>query len=78
MFSETLDLSERQRNADYEKDGIDLLDIADGLTEIQRRNKFTSEKLLTMPTLKVSDVLGIDVYVAKRICESAKRVSLPR
>lgn len=67
-----------QQNPDLDNDGIDLLDIADGLKELLRKNKFTIDKLLTMSSSELTDVLGIDVYVVKIIVESAKKISFLR
>lgn len=71
LLAEKSDLLEQQ-NPDLDNDGIDLLDIAGGLKEILRKNKFTIEKLLTMSSSELMDALGIDVYVVKIIVESAK------
>lgn len=67
-----------QQNPDLDNDDIDLLDIADGLKELLRKNKFTIDKLLTMSSSELTDVLGIDVYVVKIIVESAKKISFLR
>lgn len=47
LAAEKSDLFDGQHSGDSENDGIDLLDIADGLKELLRRNKFTLDKLLT-------------------------------
>jgi hypothetical protein len=73
-----VDLSDVQQNPDFDNNGIDLLDIADGLKELLRKNKFTLDKLLTMSSSELTDVLGIDVYVFQIICESAKKISFLR
>jgi hypothetical protein len=55
-----------------EFDGIDVLDIADGLKELLRRKKMTLDALIQLSQSQLADILGIDGYVAKIICESAK------
>lgn len=72
------DLSDGQQNLGFDNDGIDLLDIADGLKELLRKNRFTLDKLLTTSSSELTDVLGIDMYVSKIICESAKEISYLR
>ena len=68
-------MSNGQPNPDFENDGIDLLDIADGLKELLRKNEFTLDKLLIMSPSEVTEVLGIDAYAAKLIHESAEKIS---
>ena len=67
-----------QMNPDYDTDGIDLLDIADGLKDLLRTNKLTLDTLLMLSTSKLADLLHIDIYVAKIICDSAKKISFLR
>jgi hypothetical protein len=63
-----------KRNPDFGKyDSIDNLDIADGLKELLRTNKLTLHTLVTISPSELADILGIDGYVAKIVCESAKK-----
>ncbi|HEU4446084.1 MAG TPA: hypothetical protein VFR94_15545 [Nitrososphaeraceae archaeon] len=52
--------------------------ITAGLKELLRKNKFTLDKLLTTSSYELTDVLGIDVYLAKIIVESAEKISFLR
>ena len=72
------DLFDEQLNPAYDTDGIDLLDIADGLKDLLRTNKLTLDTLLMLSTSKLADLLHIDIYVAKIICDSAKKISFLR
>ncbi|MDQ3838420.1 MAG: hypothetical protein M3297_04040 [Thermoproteota archaeon] len=54
-------------------DGIDILDIADGLKELLRRNKLTFDTLVSLAPSELADIVGIDGYVAKIICDCAKK-----
>ena len=56
LAAEKSDLFDGQHSMDFENDGIDLLDIADGLKELLRRNKFTSDKLLTISSSELTDI----------------------
>jgi hypothetical protein len=58
---------------DFDKDCIDILDIADGLKEVLKRNKLTLDTLLTISSSELTEILGIDGHIAKIICESAKK-----
>ena len=78
LLAEKSDLFHEQLNPAYDTDGIDLLDIADGLKDLLRTNKLTLDTLLTLSTSKLADLLHIDVYVAKIICDSAKQISFLR
>ena len=78
LLAEKSDLVDEQLNPAYDTDGIDLLDIADGLKDLLRTNKLTLDTLLMLSTSKLADLLHIDVYVAKIICDSAKKISLLR
>jgi hypothetical protein len=64
--------SEGLQKPDCDNDGIDVLDIADGLKELLRRKKMTLDALIQLSQSQLADILGIDGYVAKIICESAK------
>ena len=55
------------------EDDIDILDIADGLKELLRRNSITLDTLLTISPSELAEILGIDGYVAKIMCQSAKK-----
>lgn len=72
------DLFDEQLNPAYDTDGIDLLDIADGLKDLLRTNRLTLDALLMLSTSKLADLLHIDIYVAKIICDSAKKISFLR
>ena len=78
LLAEKSGLFDEQLNPAYDTDGIDLLDIADNLKDLLRTNKLTLDKLLTLSTSKLADLLHIDVYVAKIICDSAKKISFLR
>ena len=77
-MAEKSDLFDEQQNPAYDTDGIDLLDIADGLKDLLRTNKLTLDTLLMLSTSKLADLLHIDIYVAKIICDSAKKISFLR
>ncbi len=49
------------------------LDIADGLKELLYEKKYNLNSLLQSDADSVSDVLGIEKYVAKLIIDAAKR-----
>jgi hypothetical protein len=51
---------------------INSLDIADGLKDLLTKYRFTLEELLTIPSSGLSEVLGIDEYIARMICNAAK------
>jgi hypothetical protein len=54
---------------------INSLDIADGLKELLIKYGFTLEELLTMSISDLAEYLGIDLYVANIISNSAKKLS---
>ena len=54
-MAEKSDLVDEQLNPAYDTDGIDLLDIADGLKDLLRTNKLTLDTLLTLYTSKLAD-----------------------
>jgi hypothetical protein len=54
---------------------INSIDIADGLKELLIKYGFTLEELLTMPTSDLAEFLGIDLYIAKIICTTARKSS---
>ena len=57
--------SEGLQKPDCDNDGIDVLDIADGLKELLRRKKLTLHSLIQLSQSQLADILGIDGYVAK-------------
>ena len=74
LVNEKLDVLDSKRNPDFDKDdGIDNLDIADGLKEVLRTNKLTLDTLVTISPSELADILGIDEYVSKIVYESAKK-----
>lgn len=56
--------SEGLQKPDCDNDGIDVLDIADGLKELLRRKKLTLHSLIQLSQSQLADILGIDEYVA--------------
>ena len=65
-------------NDDYiypENIGINSLDIADGLKELLIEYAFTLEELITISTSDLAEFLGIDLYVAEIICDTARNLS---
>ncbi len=54
---------------------INSLDIADGLKELLIKYGFTLEELLTMSISDLDEYLGIDLYIANIISNSAKKLS---
>ena len=55
LLAEKSDLVDEQLNPAYYTDGIELLDIADGLKDLLRTNKLTLDTLLTLYTSKLAD-----------------------
>jgi hypothetical protein len=53
---------------------INLLDIADGLKDLLIKYRFTLEQLLTMSSSELSEILGIDEYIARIICNAARKL----
>ena len=49
------------------------LEIADGLKELLMDYGFTRQRLLTIQPADLASILGIEEYVAKIICNAAKR-----
>jgi hypothetical protein len=54
---------------------INSLDIADGLKDLLIKYRFTLELLLTISPSELSEILGIDKYIAKVICDAARKLS---
>jgi hypothetical protein len=54
---------------------INSLDIADGLKELLIKYGFTLELLSTMSQSGLAEILGIDVYAAKIICNTARKLA---
>jgi hypothetical protein len=54
---------------------INSLDIADGLKELLIKYGFTLELLSTMSYSELAEILGINVYVAKIICNTARKLA---
>jgi predicted membrane GTPase involved in stress response len=52
------------------------LDIADGLKKLLVDNGFTQHKIQKSQTGELASILGIEEYVAKIICNAARRKSL--
>jgi hypothetical protein len=59
----------------YKDDGINVLNIADGLKELLRSNKLMLDTLVSLAPSELADIVGIDGYVAKIICDCAKNIS---
>jgi hypothetical protein len=51
---------------------INSLDIADGLKDLLIKHRFTLELLLTISSSELSEILGIDKYIARIICNATK------
>ena len=51
------------------------LEIADGLKELLIDCGFTRRRILKLQSADLASILGIDDYVAKIICNAAKRKS---
>ena len=49
------------------------LEIADGLKELLMDYGFTSRRILKIQSSDLASMLGIDDYIAKIICNAAKR-----
>jgi hypothetical protein len=49
------------------------LELADGLKELLMDYGFTSRRILKIPSSDLASILGIDDYIAKIICNAAKR-----
>ncbi len=58
--------------------GIRLLEIAPGIKELLTRAGLTVEYISLEGPSVLSSTLGIDRYVAKIICEEAKKVTADR
>ena len=54
---------------------INSLDIADGLKKLLIKYGFTLKELLSIPASELAEFLGIDLYVAKIICDAARKLS---
>jgi hypothetical protein len=55
-------------------DGIQDLDIAEGLKQLLNDAKFTLESILDLGYRDVSELLHVDLYVGKLIVEAAQNV----
>jgi hypothetical protein len=55
-------------------DGIQELDIAEGLKQLLNDAKFTIESILDLGYRDISEKLHIDLYVGKLIVEAAQNV----
>jgi hypothetical protein len=55
-------------------DGIQDLDIAEGLKQLLNDAKFTPESILDLGYRDVSELLHVDLYVGKLIVEAAQNV----
>jgi hypothetical protein len=49
------------------------LEIADGLKELLMDHGFTRRRILKIQSSDLASMLGIDDYIAKIICNAAKR-----
>jgi type IV secretory pathway VirD2 relaxase len=54
---------------------INSLDIADGLKELLIKYRYTLKELSSMSYSKLAESLGIDLYIAKIICATARKLS---
>jgi hypothetical protein len=54
---------------------INSLDIADGLKELLIKYGFTLEVLSSMPSSELAELLRIDKYIAKLVCNAAVKLS---
>lgn len=54
---------------------INSLEIADGLKELLTKYDFTLNELLSIPSTELAELLGIDGYIAQRICSAATKLS---
>jgi hypothetical protein len=54
---------------------VEELEIADGLQELLIDYGFTRRRILKLQSADLASILGIDDYVAKIICNAAKRKS---
>jgi predicted membrane GTPase involved in stress response len=52
------------------------LDIADGLKTVLVNNGFTQQKIRKSQPGDLASILGIEEYVAKIICNAARRKSM--
>jgi hypothetical protein len=52
---------------------VEELEIADGLQELLIDYGFTRRRILKLQSADLASILGIDDYVAKIICNAAKR-----
>lgn len=52
---------------------VNELELADGLKELLMDYGFTSRRILKIPSSDLASILGIDDYIAKIICNAAKR-----
>jgi hypothetical protein len=59
-------------------DGIQELDIAEGLKKLLIDAKLTIESVLDLGYRDVSEMLHVDLYVGKLIVEAAQNVMLER
>jgi hypothetical protein len=59
-------------------DGIQELDIAEGLKKLLIDAKLTIESVLDLGYRDVSEMLYVDLYVGKLIVEAAQNVMLER
>jgi hypothetical protein len=59
-------------------DGIQELDIAEGLKQLLNDAKFTIESILDLGYRDVSEKLNIDLYVGKLIVQAAQNVTQAR
>jgi hypothetical protein len=54
---------------------INSLDIADGLKELLIKYRITLELLLTISPSELSEILSIDEYIARIICNAARKLA---
>ena len=58
----------------FDEVAINSLDIADGLKELLIEHGFTLEELSHTPSSELAELLGIDKYVAKLVCNAAMKL----
>jgi hypothetical protein len=82
LYSSSLSNSKKRKTDYFTKNGNDrinheiiALDIADGLKELLIKYGFTLKELLSISTSELAEFLGIDLYVAKIICDAARKLS---
>jgi hypothetical protein len=62
------------KSSSIANDGIQDLDIAEGLKQLLNNAKFTLESILDLGYRKVSETLHVDLYIGKLIVEAAQNV----